>query len=179
MRERRENPKEWCLCACEGPPDRNHAGAHTGRPLRTYVLSQTTKNPRASDDHQSHGSPGIHSSLGRREGRALNWPYPALRGQGNHLNTHFSIRRQSSDKLQNEAGQRLTEFCMESALIIANTLVQQRRRWLYTRTSPSGQYQRDKFHPVDEGLKSEDLLRVGWALFTFRPLMPRAAPDRG
>ena len=29
---------------------------------------------------------------------------------------------------QNEVGQRLTEFCQENALVIANTLFQQRRR---------------------------------------------------
>ena len=30
--------------------------------------------------------------------------------------------------VQNEAGQRLTEFCQENALVIANTLFQQHRR---------------------------------------------------
>ena len=30
--------------------------------------------------------------------------------------------------LQNEAGQRLTEFCQENALVIANTLFQQHKR---------------------------------------------------
>ena len=42
--------------------------------------------------------------------------------------------------VQNEAGQRLTEFCQESALVIANTLFQQHKRRLYTWTSPDGQY---------------------------------------
>ena len=42
--------------------------------------------------------------------------------------------------VQNEAGQRLTEFCQENALIIANTLFQQHKRKLYTWTSPDGQY---------------------------------------
>ena len=42
--------------------------------------------------------------------------------------------------LQNEAGQRLTEFCQENALVIANTLFQQHRRRLYTWTSPDGQH---------------------------------------
>ena len=41
---------------------------------------------------------------------------------------------------QNEADQRLTEFCQENALIIANTLFQQHKRRLYTWTSPDGQY---------------------------------------
>ena len=40
----------------------------------------------------------------------------------------------------NEAGQRLTEFCQENALVIANTLFQQHNRRLHTWTSPDGQY---------------------------------------
>ena len=43
--------------------------------------------------------------------------------------------------VQNEAGQRLTEFCQENTLVIANTLLQQPKRRLYTWTSPDGQYQ--------------------------------------
>ena len=42
--------------------------------------------------------------------------------------------------VQNETGQRLTEFCQENTLIIANTLFQQHKRRLYTRRSPDGQY---------------------------------------
>ena len=42
---------------------------------------------------------------------------------------------------QNEAGQKLIEFCQENTLVIANTLFQQRKRRLYTWTSPDGQYQ--------------------------------------
>ena len=34
--------------------------------------------------------------------------------------------------VQNEAGQRLIEFCQEKALVIANTLFQQHKRSLYT-----------------------------------------------
>ena len=41
--------------------------------------------------------------------------------------------------VQNEAGQRLIEFCQENALVIANTLFQQHKRRLYTWTSPAGQ----------------------------------------
>ena len=40
----------------------------------------------------------------------------------------------------NEAGQGLTEFCQENALVITNTLFQQHKRRLYTWTSPDGQY---------------------------------------
>ena len=37
--------------------------------------------------------------------------------------------------VQNEAGERLLEFCQENALVIANTLSQQHKRRLYTWTS--------------------------------------------
>ena len=43
--------------------------------------------------------------------------------------------------VQNEAGQRLIEFCQENALVIANTLFQQHKRRLYTWTSPDGRHQ--------------------------------------
>ena len=43
-------------------------------------------------------------------------------------------------EVQNEAGQRLREFCQENALVIANTLFQPHKRRLYTWTSPDGQY---------------------------------------
>ena len=42
---------------------------------------------------------------------------------------------------QNEAGQRLIEFCQENALVIANTLFQQHKRRLHTWKSPDGQHQ--------------------------------------
>ena len=40
--------------------------------------------------------------------------------------------------VQNEAGQRLIEFCQENALVIAHTLFQQHKRRLYT---PHGHHQ--------------------------------------
>ena len=42
--------------------------------------------------------------------------------------------------VRSEAGQRLTEFCQENALVIANTLLQQHKRRLYTWISPYGQH---------------------------------------
>ena len=43
--------------------------------------------------------------------------------------------------VQNEAGQRLIEFCQKNALFIGNTLFQQHKRRLYTWILPNGQYQ--------------------------------------
>ena len=39
------------------------------------------------------------------------------------------------------SGQRLTEFCQENALVIANTLFQQHKRRLYMWTSQDSQYE--------------------------------------
>ena len=48
--------------------------------------------------------------------------------------------------VQNEAGQRLIEFCQENTLVIANTLFQQYKRRLYTWTSPDGQYENQIYY---------------------------------
>ena len=45
--------------------------------------------------------------------------------------------------IQNEAGQKLTEFCPENTLVITSTLFQQHRRRLYTGISPDGQFQNE------------------------------------
>ena len=42
--------------------------------------------------------------------------------------------------IRNETGQRLIEFCQENPLVIANILLLQHKRRLYTWTSPDGQY---------------------------------------
>ena len=49
-------------------------------------------------------------------------------------------------KKKNDTGQMLTEFCQENTLVAANTLFQQHERWLYTWTSPDGQYQIPSLH---------------------------------
>ena len=43
--------------------------------------------------------------------------------------------------VQNEAGQRLIQFCQDNPLVIANTLFQQHKTRLYTWISPDGQHQ--------------------------------------
>ena len=48
--------------------------------------------------------------------------------------------------IQSEAGQRLIEFCQENALVIANTVIQQHKRRLYTWTSPDGQHQNQIYY---------------------------------
>ena len=43
-------------------------------------------------------------------------------------------------RVQNEAEKSLIEFCQENTLVIANTLLQQHKRRLYTWTSPDSKY---------------------------------------
>ena len=54
--------------------------------------------------------------------------------------------------VQNEAEQRLIEFCQVNALVIANTLFQHHKRRLYTWTSPDGQHR----NQVDYILAAKD-----------------------
>ena len=48
--------------------------------------------------------------------------------------------------VQNEVDQRLIEFCQENAQVLANTLLQQHKRRLYTWTSPDGQHRNQIDH---------------------------------
>ena len=54
-------------------------------------------------------------------------------------------------RVQNEAEKRLTEFCQEKALVIANTLFQHYKKWLHI-TSPDGQHQ----NQIDYILSAKD-----------------------
>ena len=71
--------------------------------------------------------------------------------------------------VQNEAGQRLIEFCQENALVIASTLLQQHKRRLYTWTSPDGQHQ----NQIDYILCSQR-----WRS-SIQSAKTRPVPDRG
>ena len=53
----------------------------------------------------------------------------------------FNLCHHQDLGVQNEAGQRLTEFWQRNTLVITNILFQQHMRRLYTWTSPGGQYQ--------------------------------------
>ena len=48
--------------------------------------------------------------------------------------------------VQNEAEQKLIEFCQENALVLINSLFQQHQRRLYTWSSPDGQHQNQIDH---------------------------------
>ena len=79
--------------------------------------------------------------------------------------------------VQNEAGQRLIEFCQENALVIAKTLYQQHKRRLYTWTSPDGQHKLKSiiFFAAKDGealysqQKQDRELTVAQIIFTLSP----------
>ena len=52
----------------------------------------------------------------------------------------LGVTSKCDPEVQNEAGQRLIEFCQENTLVIANSLFQQHKKRLYTWTSPDGQH---------------------------------------
>ena len=66
--------------------------------------------------------------------------------------------------VQKKVGQRLTEFCQENTLVIANTPFQQHKRWLYTWTLPDGQHR----NQIDYILCSQ-ILRSSIQLAKTRP----------
>ena len=70
----------------------------------------------------------------------LNFHYRGLECKSRKSRNTWS-NRQIWLGVQNEAEQRLIQFCQENALVIANTLFEQHKRWLYTWTSPGDQYQ--------------------------------------
>ena len=51
--------------------------------------------------------------------------------------------------VQNEAGQRLTEFCQENTLVTTNTLFQQHKRQLYTWISPDHHHHHQHQNQID------------------------------
>ena len=77
--------------------------------------------------------------------------------------------------VQNEAGQRLIEFCQENALVIANTLFQQYKRRLYTWTSPDSEIRLIIFFAAKDGealysqLKQDQEMTVAWIMNSLLP----------
>ena len=98
------------------------------------------------------GEPGRLLSMGSHRVRQ-DWSYLAAAAAWRPIRPFRTIPNAKSESqetpgvtgkfglgVQNEAGQRLIEFCQKNTLIIANTLFQQHKRRLYTWTSPDGQH---------------------------------------
>ena len=66
--------------------------------------------------------------------------------------------------VQNETGQRLTDFCQENTLVIANTFFQQYKRRLYTWPSPGDQYRLIIFFAARDGGAPYSQQKQDWEL---------------
>ena len=77
--------------------------------------------------------------------------------------------------VQYETGQRLTRFCQENTLVIANALFQQCKRQFYTWTSPNGQY-KNQMHYIILQSKMEKHYTVSknktWSWLWLRSSVP-------
>ena len=79
--------------------------------------------------------------------------------------------------VQNEAGQRLIEFCQKNALIIANILFKQHKRRLYIWTSPDGWHQNQidyilcsqRWRSFIQPTKKDQELTVVWIMNSLLP----------
>ena len=97
--------------------------------------------------------PGMPKNTGVGSLSLLQGIFPTQELNQVFLHCRWILYQLSYWEAQNEAEQRLTEFCQENALVIANTLFQQHKRRLYTWTSADGQYcnQTDLFSATEDG----------------------------
>ena len=76
---------------------------------------------------QTHPKKDVHFIIGDWTAKVRSQETPGVTGK-------FGLQ------VQNEAGQKLIEFCQENTLVIAKTLFQQHRKRLYTWTLPDGRH---------------------------------------
>ena len=134
---------------------RNGVAIIVNKSIRTTVLGCNLKNDRMISVH-FQGKPfnitviQVHASTSNPEEVEVEWFYQDLLELTPKKDVLFFLRDWNAKVggqempevtgkfdlgIQNEAGQRLTEFCQENALVIANTVFQQHKRRLYTRWS--------------------------------------------
>ena len=137
---------------------RNGVAIIVNKSIRTTVLGCNLKNDRMISVH-FQGKPfnitviQVYASTSNPEEVEVEWFYQDLLELTPKKDVLFFLRDWNAKVggqempevtgkfdlgIQNEAGQRLTEFCQENALVIANTVFQQHKRRLYTWTSPDG-----------------------------------------
>ena len=104
-------------------------GEGNGNPLQCFCL----ENPRDGRAWWAAVS-GVAQSQTRLKRLSSSSSMQNRKSRNTWSNSKFGLG------VQNEAGQRLIEFCHENALAIASTLFQQHKRRLYTWTSPDGQH---------------------------------------
>ena len=136
------------VLGCKFKNDRMISIRFQGKPfnitvIQVYVLTSNAKEAEVEWSYEDlllqllscfsrvrpHSSPLAPPSLGFSRQEHWSWlpETPGVTGK-------FGL------EVQNEAGQRLIEFCQVNTLVIANTLFQEHKRRLYTWTSPNGQH---------------------------------------
>ena len=122
-------------------------------PLMLKKLKWTGSVWRSTSSSRTNTKKGVLFIIGDWNAKVGNQEIPGVTGK-------FGL------VVQNEAGQRLTEFCQENVLVIANTLFQQHKRQLYTWTSPDGQYwnQIDYIHCSQRRKSSIQSAKTRWQL---------------
>ena len=103
--------------------------------IQVYVLTSNTEEAEAEQFLWRPTRPSRTNTQNR-----CPFHYRGLECKSRKSRDTWSITGKFGLGVQNEAGQRLTEFCQENTLVIANTLLQQHKRRLYTWTSPDNQY---------------------------------------
>ena len=109
-----------------------------GKPLNITVIQvyATTSNAEEADTEQFHEDlQDLLKLIPKKDVLFITGDWNAKVGS-----QEISVTGKFGLRVQNEAGQRLIEFCQENALVIANTLFQQHKRALCTWTSPDGQH---------------------------------------
>ena len=101
--------------------------------MKVKSESEFTQSGLTLSDPMDCSLPGS-SVYGTFQARVLEWDAIAFSEETPGVTGKFGLG------MQNEAGQRLIEFCQENALVIASTLFQQHKRRLYAWTSPDGQH---------------------------------------
>ena len=156
------NSNDHYIYSCgQGSLRRNGVAIIVNKRVRNAVLGCNVKNDRMISVH-FQGKPfnitviQVYALTCNAEETEVEWFYEDLQDLQEHTSEKdvLFIKRDWNAKVgsqetpgvtgkfglgvQNKAGQRLTEFCQENTLVIANTLFQQHKRRLYTRTSPDG-----------------------------------------
>ena len=127
------------VLGCSLKNDRMLSFRFQGKPFNITVIQVYDSTSNAEEADVDWFYEDLHNTSPFRTNTQKRCPFHY---RGLECKSRKSRNTWSNRQMQNEAGQRLIEFCQENALVIANTLFQQHKRRLYTWTSPDGQHRK-------------------------------------
>ena len=134
------NKRVWnAVLGCNVKNDRMISVHFQGKPFNIMVIQVYAPTSNAEEAEVERFYEDLHDLLGLTPPKRCPFHYRGLEWKVGSLETP-GVTGKFGLGIWNEAGQRLTEFCQENTLVIANTLFQQHKRRLYTWTSPDGQH---------------------------------------